>query len=235
MSHSAPNLESFIYAERQGTYEGIVMRLNGDGFFPKTQPTGDTCFPTSLKIILDGLRYYHKIEGMALRFADIAKLSNWRAGYGVPEDLTIPKANLNKIFRRFGYMVTDGVGASMSLDILKGIVQDDNRSAPIVTVGVTYFADKNKDYTVIGRTSVWHQLVVTGWDEATEKLEVFDTLNNPNRVVIDKEERKHKISLPEFSRYWNEGDKSTIWIEKTGDKAKGKVQKYLLEESSGNK
>lgn len=205
------------------------MRLVGDRFIHTWQGNRDNCFPTAIKVILDGLSIEHQKPELKLAVKKIGKICGYAEGVDGNPLEALDGLNA-KHLRNKGYIIKNAVAVDMAF--IKSILDNNNYSAPIVTVDQAYFQEDSKNYNVISNLQVagwWHQLVVTDILESEGKIEIFDPYK---RYSMPRDANvKSTLSVPKFINYWKNTQNDIFWIERilSGRSSLHGVQRNLKE------
>lgn len=178
-----------------------------EDFRPQIQE--DNCLPTALKNVLDHHADRHGLD-LNLSLSDINEHCDYREGMGATAR-GVP-AQLNPEIEDHGLEVRVSIGTS--LDDLDAIIEDGDRSLPIVELDDAYFDSIDGYNPRPGIDGYQWTHVVIPFKVNTDKVLFYDPYEKifarSGRIDIPPTER----SQTEFYEWWSTPDtRWTMWIE----------------------
>lgn len=184
--------------------EEIVKRF-------QRQPEPDMCETAAMKCILDVLAGRHGKTNIKLSLSKINVHYSYRRGMGGDSELGI--SNLNDYLVKRGYRVQTRSGKGSTLELLKAIIESEERSFPIISVSPDYFEEQNRRYRATGECTWEHVLIVLG---VNDEVEFFDPYEKFLLKSSNISEVCNTLSKPKMLRYWERTSQLrwVVWIEK---------------------
>ncbi|MGD0729450.1 MAG: hypothetical protein ABR981_05220 [Candidatus Micrarchaeaceae archaeon] len=184
------------------------------------QQEDDSCYAVTLKVILDKLAVAHnKLELRGISVHKLNSICGYKKGFAVMGDSVIGLDRLyNKYLKKNGYTIKRGDNGLLDLNNLIPILNNNNFSPPIVSVGEKYYTEHNKGYHVseVNTLEYQHQLIVNDIHKDTDEIELFDP-DTPRLRQHNESINKNglvKIPISHFIDYWDSTKRDTIWITK---------------------
>lgn len=185
-----------------------VFQTTVEEFRP--QITEDMCLPTALKNILDEFAGRHGSDG-PLSLSDLNDICDYREGsastaQGVP-------AKLNPEIEEYGIETRISIGTSFN--DLQAIIDDNDRSLPIVELDAAYF-DSVDDYDPRGGIDgyQWNHVIIpfTVNDETVLFYDPFEEIfQRSSRIDSPPTER----SKTQFYEWWTAASSRwTMWLQR---------------------
>lgn len=189
-------------AERQ-TFDDTVEEFN-------PQITEDMCLPTALKNVLDELFDRHGADH-GLSQSDLNDICDYREGHGATSH-NIP-AKLNPEIEDYGIETRISMGTS--LDDIQAIIEDNERSLPIVELDPAYFESVDGYDARPGTNGYQWNHIVIPFAVNDETVLFYDPFEEIFQRSTNVDKAPTERSKARFYEWWSAASSRwALWLER---------------------